>query len=87
MSISAQGRERLACVWKCSNGLRSASSPPIHIFAGENVCIHAMTPTQSGDVVASRHAARIASAVVSTGFHTTRTDTTARDIERGGDLA
>ena len=73
MSISDHGSETLAWVCRCSIGLRSASSPEIHILAGENVCIHAMTPTQASVAVASRHARRMASAVVSTGFQTIRT--------------
>src|SRR6476659_10032201 len=74
MSISAHGRETFAWVWKCTSGLRSASRPPIHIFAGENVCIQAITPTQESDAVASRHARRMSGAVVSTGFHTIGTE-------------
>ena len=53
MSMDAQGRVTLIWVWKCSSGLRSESSPVIHIFAGENVCIQAITPTQSGSALAS----------------------------------
>ena len=70
MSIVAHGSDCLAWVCRCSRGLRSASRPWIHIFAGENVCIQAMTPTQASVAVASRHARRIASALVSTGFQT-----------------
>ena len=46
MSISDQGSSRLNCVCRCSSGFCSAPRPPIHIFAGENVCIQAITPTQ-----------------------------------------
>ena len=47
MSISAHGRSRLYCVWRWTRGLRRSVSPAIHILAGENVCIQAMTPTQA----------------------------------------
>ena len=73
MSISAHGSAWFACVCRWSSGLRSASRPVIHIFAGLNVCIHAITPTQRSSAVASSSARRIASASVSTGFVTTRT--------------
>jgi hypothetical protein len=80
MSIVDHGRDTFACVCRCSNGLPSASSPPIHIFAGENVCIQAMTPTHSSVAVASRQARRIASAVVSTGRQTIRTATCSANV-------
>ena len=62
-------RASLICVWKCSMGLRSASRPPIHAFAGEKVCIHEISPTIA---VRCRVATgcRIDSALVSTGFPT-----------------
>ncbi len=72
MSMSAHGSATLACVCRCSSGLRRASSPPIHIFAGENVCIHTIRPMHESSAVASRHSRLMASASVSTGFHTTR---------------
>ena len=53
MSIVDHGSAILAWVCRCSSGLRSASSPAIHILAGENVCIHAITPTQRGVALAS----------------------------------
>ena len=53
MSISAQGSVTLAWVCRCSSGLRSASSPAIHILAGEKVCIQAITPMQSSSALAS----------------------------------
>jgi hypothetical protein len=71
MSMLAQGSSTLAWVCRCSSGLPSAASPAIHILAGENVCIHAITPRQVSSAVASRHTRRIAPASVSTGFHTT----------------
>ena len=67
MSISAQGRSRLNCVCRCRSGLRSASRPPIHIRAGENVCIQAMTPTQASAALASWKAAAIPSGDLTTG--------------------
>src|SRR3954451_2479327 len=73
MSISAHGSETLACVCRCSSGLSRTSSPPIHILAGEKVCIHAMTPRHASEALASRQTRRMASASVSTGFQTTRT--------------
>src|SRR3712207_44475 len=77
MSIVAQGRAASAWVCRCSSGLRSASSPLIHIFAGEKVCIQVTTPTQLGSSLASPIARRMAAASVSTGFHTTRAGTSA----------
>ena len=73
MSISSQGSERFTWVCRCSKGLRRASSPAIHAFAGENVCIHAMTPMHWSLELASMHARRISAAPVSTGFQTKRT--------------
>jgi hypothetical protein len=71
MSISAHGSSTLACVCRCSSGVRRASSPAIHIFAGEKVCIQAMTPIVSSAALASWQIRRIAAELVSTGFHTT----------------
>ncbi len=73
MSISDHGISRLYCVCKCSSGLVSAVNPPIHILAGENVCIHAISPTQFAAALASRHSVRMASGVVSSGLNTTFT--------------
>ena len=53
MSISAHGSETLAWVCRCRNGVRSASRPVIHILAGENVCIQAIRPMQSGSALAA----------------------------------
>ena len=75
MSISAQGSSIPAWVCRCSSGVRSASSPVIHIFAGENVCIQVITPMHASSAFASSAARRIAAASVSTGFHTIRTGT------------
>ena len=71
MSISPHGRSRLNCVWRWTNGLRSADRPPIHIFAGEKVCIHRMRPAQFASWLASRQSARISSGVVSSALKTT----------------
>ena len=71
MSISPHGRSRLNCVWRWTNGLRSAERPPIHIFEGEKVCIHRMRPAQFASWFASRQSARISSGVVSSALNTT----------------
>ncbi len=73
MSISAHGRSRLNCVWRWSSGFCSALSPAIHIFAGEKVCIHAITPTHASAAFASSATRRIESGLVATSVHTTRT--------------
>ena len=73
MSMSAQGISRLYCVWRCRNGLSSASRPAIHILAGLNVCIQVIRPTQAGSALASRTSARMPSEPVRTGFARTRT--------------
>ena len=63
MSIEAQGSASLSWVCRCSSGLRSASSPVIHILAGEKVCIQAITPRQSGSALASSITRRMAAGV------------------------
>jgi len=73
MSISAHGSATFACVCRWSSGLRSRSRPPIHIFAGLNVCIQAMTPTQASLALAAVITCRMAAASVSTGWATTAT--------------
>ncbi len=73
MSMDDQGSATFAWVCRWSSGLRSASRPAIHIFAGEKVCIQAIRPTQPSSALASRQIRRIAPASVRTGFHTTRT--------------
>ncbi len=70
MSIDDHGRSRFACVCRWSRGLRSASSPEIHILAGLKVCIQAMTPTHESSALASIMTRRIAAASVSTGLLT-----------------
>jgi hypothetical protein len=70
MSMDAHGSAWLSWVCRCSSGLRSASSPVIHILAGENVCIQAITPRQAGSALASSITVRIAALSVSTGLLT-----------------
>ena len=53
MSMSAHGMSRPSCVCRCTIGRRRALRPAIHILAGENVCIHAISPTHFGDADAS----------------------------------
>ncbi len=77
-SISAHGSSTFAWVCRCSSGLRSASSPAIHIFAGLKVCIQAIRPTTSSRAFASSASRRMPSGSVSTGFHTTRTGRSAK---------
>ena len=72
-SMSAHGSSTFACVCRCSSGFCSASRPAIHIFAGLNVCIHAITPITSSRAFTSSARRRIASESFSTGFHTTVT--------------
>ena len=78
MSIVDHGSSMPAWVCRCSSGLRSASRPAIHIFAGEKVCIHATTPTHAGSELASSIWRWIDAASSSTGFHTTLTAARAR---------
>ena len=73
MSISAQGRSRLNWVCRWRSGFWSAWSPPIHIRAGENVCIQAITPTHSSEALAARQAAAMLSDDLTIGLKTTRT--------------
>ena len=72
MSMVDHGSAMPAWVCRCSSGLRSASSPAIHIFAGEKVCIQAITPTHCGALLASSICRWIEAASSSTGFQTTR---------------
>ena len=55
MSISDHGSSTFTCVWRWRRGVRSERSPLIQAFAGENVCIQAITPTQRSEASASRH--------------------------------
>ncbi len=77
MSIVSHGIARWYWVWRCRSGRWRTSSPAIHIFAGENVCIQTISPTQVGDALASWHRARMLAESVTTGFATTRTGTEA----------
>jgi hypothetical protein len=70
MSMVDHGRASWSWVCRCSSGLRSASSPVIHIFAGEKVCIHAITPTHAASALASCSTRRMAADSVSTGLPT-----------------
>jgi hypothetical protein len=72
MSMVPHGRSRLNWVWRCAKGLRSAVRPAIHIFAGEKVCIHRISPTHGGDAFASPRSPRTSSGVLTTGLNTTR---------------
>ena len=56
---------------RCNIGFCSACRPLIHIFAGENVCIHVMTPTHAGSALTSSIWRWIASCSLSTGWRTT----------------
>src|SRR5512132_1491961 len=71
MSMLDQGISRLYCVCRCRKGFFSNVRPAIHILAGENVCIHVISPTQFLLELASRHSSRIDSGVVKTGLNTT----------------
>jgi hypothetical protein len=73
MSMVSHGNSTPNWVWKCRSGLRSVFSPRIHIFAGENVCIHAITPMQSGLAFASASTRAIWSESVTTGSQRTWT--------------
>ena len=55
MSMLSQGMSRLNCVCRWANGFCSVFSPAIHIFAGENVCIHVTMPTQFLSAFAAAH--------------------------------
>ena len=70
MSIPLHGRSRLNCVCRWRKGFLSEESPAIHIFDGENVCIHRISPAHASSLLASSKVARIASGVVSTGLKT-----------------
>ena len=86
MSIASHGISPWYCVCRWRSGRCRAVSPPIHILAGENVCIQAMTPTQAGFALASRNSARIPSASVTTGFGDDPDRDRRRRVEGRGDL-
>ncbi|OPZ71409.1 MAG: hypothetical protein BWY82_01729 [Verrucomicrobia bacterium ADurb.Bin474] len=54
-------------------GFFNNESPPIHILAGENVCIQQMRPAHLSSTLASAQSFRIASGPVRTDLNTTRT--------------
>ncbi len=81
MSISAHGSAWFAWVCRWSRGLRSASRPEIHIFAGLKVCIQAITPTHASVTLAS---SRVAADRVGLGQHRLR-DHADRDRGRGAE--
>jgi hypothetical protein len=69
--VDGRPRERHAGLGvQVSSGFCRASSPLIHILAGEKVCIQAITPTHSGALFASSIRRWIESASSSTGFQT-----------------
>ena len=71
ISIVSYGISSLNCVWKCISGFLYSCSPRIQDFAGENVCIHVMTPAHSSSAFASLKVFLITAFVISVGFHTT----------------
>jgi len=80
MSIVDHGNDIPACVCRCSSGTSNASSPAIHILAGEKVCIQVTTPTHSSAAFASRMQRRMDDASSSTGFQTTETGSAASSL-------
>ena len=67
------GPEALGRVAEHSSALARAFSPPIHIFAGENVCIQTITPTHDSAAFASTATRRIEVEFVATSRYTTPT--------------
>ena len=51
--------------------MRKALSALIHIFAGENVCIHIITPMQALSVLAAAHISSASALFLTTGFAST----------------
>ena len=60
--------------------MRSRSRPWIHILAGENVCIQAVTPITASSELASSAVRRMASESVRTGFQTILTGTSEESL-------
>ena len=87
MSMCCHGNSTPNWVCRCSSGFRSVLSPRIHILAGENVCIQAMTPMHSCDVLASLSTRAIWSESVTTGSQRTSTGNLGAAVEALGDLA
>ena len=77
MSMLSHGRSRWTWVCRCSSGLDRAFSPPIHIFAGENVCIQAITPTHDSSALAASSTLRMESGSDCTGKARTRSGSSA----------
>ena len=73
MSMLCHGNSTPNWVCRCRSGLCSVLSPRIHILAGENVCIQAITPMQSGLAFASPSTRAISSELVTTGTQRTST--------------
>src|SRR5215831_1494383 len=73
ISMVDHGRSRLYWVCRWSRGFCRTLKPPIHIRAGENVCIQVINPIQFLALLASRKRSLILSAEVSTGLKTTST--------------
>ena len=69
-SMSPTAARRWPACAGAAAACRSASRPAIHILAGLNVCIHAITPITGSSAFASSTVRRIASASVRTGFQT-----------------
>ena len=64
------GISSLNCVWKCNKGFLYSCSPKIQDFAGENVCIHVITPAQSSASFASWNNRRMEPLSSKVGFQT-----------------
>ncbi len=73
MSMLCQGNSTPNWVCRCRSGLCSVLSPRIHILAGEKVCIQAMTPMHSSELLASLRIRAIESESVTTGTQRTST--------------
>ncbi len=73
MSMVSHGISKWCCVLSCSSGFLSASSPRIHIFAGEKVCIQVITPMQLSSAEASTMNRRTPSDDFSVGLSTSLT--------------
>ncbi len=69
MSMDSQGISRLYCVAKCNKGFCNADKPAIHIFDGENVCIHVIIPAHDSFAFASKASLLIESASLTTALN------------------
>src|SRR5215472_332209 len=70
MSMVVHGSSSLNCVCRWRWGFASDRRPAIHIRAGENVCIQAISPMQLRELLASQHKRSMDSPVVTTGLAT-----------------